>query len=150
MIDLEENKRKLQEIENRFLSIEKSIGKIEELETKLKELEAKTLVDGFWNDTKNSNIVLQEIKEVKSKYTSLSNVKQTISSLLEMNDFLILENDESLENELGKNTENLEKELEKLEIRMFLSRKYYKNNAIITLHPGARRNRITGLGTDAI
>ena len=114
MIDLEENKRKLQEIENRFLSIEKSIGKIEELETKLKELEAKTLVDGFWNDTKNSNIVLQEIKEVKSKYTSLSNVKQTISSLLEMNDFLILENDESLENELGKNTENLEKELEKL------------------------------------
>ena len=150
MIDLEENKRKLQEIENRFLSIEKSIGKIEELETKLKELEAKTLVDGFWNDTKNSNIVLQEIKEVKSKYTSLSNVKQIISSLLEMNDFLIFENDESLENELVKNTENLEKELEKLEIRMFLSGKYDKNNAIITLHPGARRNRITGLGTDAI
>ncbi len=150
MIDLEENKRKLQDMENRFLSIEKSIGRLEVLEEKLKELEAKTLVDGFWNDTKNSNTVLQEIKDVKSKYTSLKSAKQTLSNLIEMNDFLILENDEELENELSKNTESLEKELEKLEIKMFLSGKYDKNNAIITLHPGARRNRITGLGTNAI
>ena len=150
MIDLEENKRKLQDMENRFLSIEKSIGRLEVLEEKLKELEAKTLVDGFWNDTKNSNTVLQEIKDVKSKYTSLKSAKQTLSNLIEMNDFLILENDEELENELSKNTESLEKELEKLEIKMFLSGKYDKNNAIITLHPGARRDRITGLGTNAI
>ena len=150
MIDLEENKRKLQDMEKRFLSIEKSIGRLEVLEEKLKELEAKTLVDGFWNDTKNSNTVLQEIKDVKSKYTSLKSAKQTLSNLIEMNDFLILENDEELENELSKNTESLEKELEKLEIKMFLSGKYDKNNAIITLHPGARRDRITGLGTNAI
>ncbi len=140
MIDLEENKKRLQEIDRRFINIENSIGKIEDLEKKLKDLESKTLVEGFWNDTKNSNAVLQEIKEVKSKFVSLRDIRQTISNLLEMNEFLILENDEELANELEKNTESLEKDLEKLEIKMFLSGKFDKNNAIITLHPGARRD----------
>ena len=137
MIDLEENKRKLQEIKNRFLSLENSIGKIEELEQQLKLLEDKTLSQDFWNDTKNSNIVLKEIKEVKGKYTSLKNIKQEIANLIEMNEFLLLDNDEELSIELAKNTFALVKEIEKLEIRMYLSGKYDKNNAIITLHPGA-------------
>ena len=137
MIDLEENKRKLQEIKNRFLSLENSIGKIEELEKQLKLLEDKTLSQDFWNDTKNSNIVLKEIKEVKGKYTSLKNIKQEIANLIEMNEFLLLDNDEELTIELAKNTFTLVKEIEKLEIRMYLSGKYDKNNAIITLHPGA-------------
>ena len=137
MIDLEENKRKLQEIKNRFLSLENSIGKIEELEKQLKLLEDKTLSQDFWNDTKNSNIVLKEIKEVKGKYTSLKNIKQEIANLIEMNEFLLLDNDEELSIELAKNTFTLVKEIEKLEIRMYLSGKYDKNNAIITLHPGA-------------
>ena len=150
MLDLEENKRRLQEMQNRFVSLENSIGKIEELEEKLKNLERKTLAEGFWNDIKNSNIVLQEIKEIKSKYIGLKDVKQTIINLLEMNEFLLSENDEELGIELVKNTNSLEKNLEKLEIKMLLSGKFDKNNAIITLHPGARRNRITRLGSDAL
>ena len=137
MIDLEENKRKLQDLSNRFLSLENTVGKIEDLEFNLKELEAKTLEEGFWNDAKNSSIILQQIKEIKSKYTGLNNIKQNISNLIEMNDFLIIENDEELSKELLKKTISLEKDLEKLEIKMLLSDKYDKNNAIITLHPGA-------------
>ena len=137
MIDLEENKRKLDNIKERYFSLENTIGKIEDLENKLKELEAKTLEDGFWNDAKKSNIILQEIKEIKAKYTGLKDINQTVSNLIEMNDFLLLENDEDLSTELVKNTFALEKKLEKLEIKMLLSGKYDKNNAIITLHPGA-------------
>ncbi len=137
MIDLEENKRNLSELKERFFSLEKAIGQIEVLEQKLKELEEKTLADGFWNDTKKSNVILQEIKDVKSKYTGLKSIQQNLTNLLEMNDFLILEEDEELEKELVKNTNSLEKELERLEIKMLLSGKFDKNNAIITLHPGA-------------
>lgn len=137
IVDLEENKRILTELNNRYLSLEKAIGDIDELENKLKSLEGKTLEDGFWNNTKKSNEVLQEIKDVKSKYTGLKNIKQTISNLIEMNDFLLLEEDEELSKELLKNTNLLEKDLEKLEIKMLLSGKFDKNNAIITLHPGA-------------
>lgn len=150
MIDLEENKRNLASLKNRFNSLENAIGKIEELENELKELENQTLVEGFWNDTKKSNIILQDIKNVKSKYTGLKNIKQSLENLIEMNDFLIMENDEELERELSKNTDILEKDLEKLEIKMLLSGKYDKNNAIITLHPGARGNGVARLGSNAL
>ena len=150
MIDLEENKRKLQNLLERFKNLENSIGKIEDLEKELKNLEEKTLEPDFWNDSKNSNIVLKKIKEVKSKYNDLKRISETASSLMEMNNLLLTENDEELSIELSKNTFSLEKELEKLEIKMYLSGKYDKNNAIITLHPGARRNRITGLGPNVI
>ena len=137
MIDLEENKRKLESLQERFQSLEKTIGSIEILEKKLKKLEDKTLEDGFWNDTKKSNSILQEIKDVKSKYTGLKNISNTLSNLIELNDFLLLDNDDELSIELSKNTYAIEKDLEKLEIKMLLSGKYDKNNAIITLHPGA-------------
>ena len=137
MIDLEENKRKLIGLQERFVSLENAIGDIELLELKLKDLEEKTLEEGFWNDTKKSNTILQEIKDIKAKYTGLKNIKQTLNNLSEMNEFLILEEDEELGRELIKNTSGIEKDLEKLEIKMLLSGKFDKNNAIITLHPGA-------------
>ena len=150
MVDLEENKRKLQSMQERFFNLENSIGKIEDLENRLKELENKTLAPNFWEDSKKSNIVLKEIKDVKSKCTSLKNFKQNVLNLIEMNGFLLMENDNDLAEELVKNTNLLEKELEKLEIKMYLSGKYDKNNAILTFHPGARWNRIARLGSDAL
>lgn len=137
MIDLEENKRKLVGLQERFVSLENAIGEIDTLELKLKELEEKTLEEGFWNDNKKSNTILQEIKDIKSKYIGLKNIQQTLGNLIEMNDFLILEDDEELGKDLIKNTAEVEKDLEKLEIKMLLSGKFDRNNAIITLHPGA-------------
>ena len=46
--------------------------------------------------------------------------------------------------------EKLAEEIEKLELATLLSGKYDSNNAIITLHPGARRNRISRLGWNAL
>ena len=51
------------------------------------------------------------------------------------------EKEESLEEELKKSIKQIEKEIEKLEIDTLLSGKYDINNAIITIHPGARRDR---------
>ena len=150
MIDLEENKRELKELETRFLNLENTIGKAEDLEKSLKDLEEKTLVEGFWNDTKTANAVLRDIKEVKAKYTSITSIKKDLYNLIETNEFLFLENDEEMGIDLIKSTNTLKEDIEKLETKMFLSGKFDRNNAIITLHPGARRNRITRLGTNAI
>ena len=93
--------------------------------------------DGFWNDSKNSSIVLQEMKSLKNKYTKFNIINEELKNLEDLNELLLIEEDNELSKELLKNTKSLQDKVEKLEIETLLSGKYDKNNAIVTLHPGA-------------
>lgn len=104
---------------------------------RIDELEKKTMEEGFWNDSKTSSVVLQEIKSLKGKYTKFTKLNEEIKNLQELNELLLLEEDDELGKELLKNTQLLEHNLEKFEIETLLSGKYDINNAIVTLHPGA-------------
>lgn len=104
---------------------------------KLKELELQTITDGFWENSKTSAIILQELKVLKNEVQFYEQVKEESKNLQEVNDLLLEETDEELEKELSKNTKNLERQLEKLTIQTLFTEKYDKNNAIITFHPGA-------------
>lgn len=104
---------------------------------KIEELESKTMQEGFWNDNKTSSVVLQELKSLKGKYESFSRIKGEIANLEELNELLLLEEDEELGKDLLKNTKLLKHDFEKFEITTLLSGKYDRNNAIVTLHPGA-------------
>ena len=110
---------------------------IDNLEIQLKNLEAKTLENDFWNNQQESEKVLEEIKNIKSKYTPFKKLKEDYNELLEINELITIEKDEELENELLIKTRKLEKGIEKLELQTLLSGKYDKNNAILTIHPGA-------------
>ena len=93
--------------------------------------------DGFWNDTNKTSKVLQDIKYLKGKYNKFNKLSTELKNLEELNNLLLIEKDEELIDELIKNTNSLEKSIEKLEIETLFSGKYDNNNAIITLHPGA-------------
>ena len=110
---------------------------ISKLETELKELEAKTIQDGFWNDQKNSNKVLAEIKNRKGKVNKYKELLNELNNIKELIDLVEMEEDKSLEDEINSNTKKIEKEIEKFELQTLLSGKYDSNNAILTLHPGA-------------
>lgn len=107
------------------------------IEKELKELENETMKDGFWNDSKNSSVILQQIKNLKGKYNKFNHINSEIDNLIELNEFLLEEQDEEMTNDLLKSTNNIRKELETFELETLLSGKFDKNNAIITLHPGA-------------
>ena len=107
------------------------------LSFQLKELEAKTLEEGFWNDTKKSGIILQKIKTIKNKVDKFNKISNELKNLLEMSEILMQENDESLVKDIITNTKDIQKQIEDLEISTLLSGKYDINNAIITIHPGA-------------
>ena len=107
------------------------------IENELKELEASTMQDGFWNDSKISGVVLQKIKLLKRKLLSFKNIENEIKNLIELNELLSIEEDLEMINDLLKSTKKLNSSIEKFEIEILLSGKYDKNNAIITLHPGA-------------
>ncbi len=123
---------------------------IANLEKQLTELEKQTLEEEFWSDSKKSGIILQKIKIIKDKLQNYNKLQMELNNLKEMSELVIQENDETLAKEILNNTASINEELEKLEIQTLLSGKYDINNAIVTIHPGAGRNRITGLGRNVI
>lgn len=100
----------------------------------------------FWDDSKNSSKILFRIKQLKSKCTNFKKITTEINDLKELSELAILESDEEVAKEIIKNTKKVEKDFEKLQLQTLLSGKYDNNNAIVTIHPGAGRNRITRLG----
>ncbi len=114
-----------------------NIFDIPKLEKELKKLEYETMLDGFWNDSKKSGKVLRDIKNLKGKISKFTAINSETNNLIELNELLLSELDEEMVSELLKSTSKLEKGLEKLELEILLSGKYDKNNAILTLHPGA-------------
>ncbi len=123
---------------------------IANLQDELKELEIKTNTPDFWKNLEQSTPILSKIKEIKNKLDTYNKIESELSNLESLNDLLILEYDSELAKELINSTINLENKIEKLELQTLLSGKYDKNNAILTLHPGARRHRVSRLGRDVI
>lgn len=110
---------------------------LESLKNRLDKLEEQTNQEGFWEDSSKSTIVLQEMKSVKYKvesYEKLSKDYEDISTLISI---ALEENEESIIPEIKSSYKSLLKQLDKLEIEILLNGKYDKNNAIISLHPGA-------------
>ncbi len=110
---------------------------IPNLEKDLKELEVKTTNPDFWEDSKNSNIILSKIKNLKNKCQKYRNLENEIDNTIELIELLKIEYDEDLAEEMVKDIKQIEKDIEKFEIETLLSGKYDKNNAILTIHPGA-------------
>lgn len=110
---------------------------ISKCKTELEILEKQTQEPDFWNDIGNTAPVLKKIKSVKETVNTYINLETELSNLIELNELLLLEKDIILEKEVLKNTSKIEKKLEKLELETLFSGKFDKNNAIITLHPGA-------------
>lgn len=110
---------------------------IASLETRIKTLEEKTGEPGFWDDLKGSTVVLAELKQCQNKVNKYNKLKEEILNLIDLNELLSTEEDLELIKDLLKSTTKLEKELDTLEIETLFFGKYDKNNAIITIHPGA-------------
>lgn len=110
---------------------------IAKLEEQLQILEKQTMEENFWNDSKNSSKILTQIKNINNKTVEYKKIKNEIINLQELSELVQLEPDEEIAIDILKNSNKLQKEVEKFEISTFLSGKYDQNNAIITIHPGA-------------
>lgn len=139
MLEFEEICKKLQQMKTKLLELGESLN-IFKLEEDLQKLEEQTTKPGFWNDSKNSSLILKQINNLKLKTEEYKKTSNSINDNIELIEILKAENDESLENELIVSIEKIQKDIEKLEINTLLSGKYDVNNAIITLHPRSRRN----------
>lgn len=107
------------------------------LEEEKKELEQKISKPDFWDNQEKSSIILTKMKRIQSKIENYRKLQAEIENLESLNELLIEEEDIELGKEVLKSTINLEEKIKKIELGTLLSGKYDKNNAIVTLHPGA-------------
>ena len=108
------------------------------MEVKLEKLENETIKEGFWQqDSQETGKILTQIKQIKSKVVKYRKIEQEIANLRELSELADLENDEEVAKDILKSTTKLEEDIERLQLETLLSGKYDKNNAILTLHPGA-------------
>ncbi|MBR3255333.1 MAG: peptide chain release factor 2 [Clostridia bacterium] len=102
-----------------------------------KQLEEQTMQDGFWTNNDKKDEILSKIKNNKKICTEYSNLQNEIQNVEELTELVMLEFDEEIKKDILKTTKNIENKMEKLELQTLLSGKFDKNNAILTIHPGA-------------
>ena len=110
---------------------------IPKLQKELQTLEEITSDPEFWSKSQNSTSTLSKMKEIKNKLDKYTSLKSELSNLEDLNELLLIDYEEQLALELVNNSNILEQEIQKLELKTLLAGKYDRNNAILTLHPGA-------------
>ncbi|MBN2851658.1 MAG: peptide chain release factor 2 [Clostridia bacterium] len=136
MLDIGLLKSQMVVIDKKIKDLGKSIN-CEKIKNEISELEAKTTHADFWNDTKNSQTVLQSIKSLKEqvrKYEKLTGLLDDFYVYLDMYE----ENPEDdTEKEISKTFSNLQSDYNDMHLLTLLSGEHDQGNAIITLHAGA-------------
>ena len=111
---------------------------ISKIKKEKQDLEKLTIQESFWQDSpQKTGLVLSKIKQLKTKIEKFENANNELLNLQELTELVMIENDENIAKDILKSTQKLEAEIEKIELETLLSGKYDKNNAILTLHPGA-------------
>ncbi|NLN55191.1 MAG: peptide chain release factor 2 [Clostridiales bacterium] len=109
----------------------------DELAGQIQSLEDKTSTEGFWNDIDSSKKILAELKRKKGILNDFLKLKKDFEDLKELIDLASESQDEALADEIIPELNELEKGYQSQRISLMLSGEYDKNNAILTIHPGA-------------
>lgn len=107
------------------------------LKEELTTLQEKMNQPNFWEKQEEANAVVTEMKRREKTIEQYTKTQQELVNLEELTDLLLQEYDPESAIEVVKETHHLEKTINKMEIASLFSGKYDKNNAILTLHPGA-------------
>jgi len=111
--------------------------KLDEVTAELEKLEAESAKEGFWNDLSNSQIVLQNIKSLKTKVGTYEKLNSSFSDLLTLCQMGAEEKDESLLAEVEAEYKAFCAALETARLETLLSGEYDNSSAIVSFHAGA-------------
>ena len=111
--------------------------KIEKLREDARELEEKTFAPSFWDDQENSGRILRELKKTKDTIEEYEKLVSSIEDAITLAEMGIEENDESMLPEVLDEETRIRDVAERMRIETLLSGQYDKNDAILSLHPGA-------------
>ena len=121
--------QKVKELAERIEKVKKNFN-LEERKKKLLELEAASMDPNLWDDQEKARKLMQDLDTLKKEIDELEKLDGEVSTLV------TLSKDKELASDFVKDVRELEKRLEKLELKSFLSDPYDSKNAILSIHAG--------------
>lgn len=106
-------------------------------ELRIKELESDVRKPDFWNDTKHSNEVINELNYLKRLLNEVDVLKNKITNNLEMLNDMKDNVDNEIKDLVEMELSDIKKTKEVLEVSVLLNGVYDKENALVEIHPGA-------------
>ena len=128
------NNEELKDLKERVEAL-KSYLKYDEKKSFIESEEEKTTAPDFWNDPKEAEKILKQIKSVRIWTNDFDKVESSLGDVETLFEFLSEEEIE--EQEVTSEYQNCIKLVEDLEFKMMLSNEEDQLNAIIQINPGA-------------
>ena len=135
MIILDEYKVKITNLKKDIEELGKDLG-IESLRARLSEIEKISSENGFWDDIENSQKILSEQKQIKTKTDKYDKLLSDADDALAMVELAIEEGDDSFDDDIVSLTSKIEKGISEQKIETLLDGEYDKNNAILSINAG--------------
>jgi peptide chain release factor 2 len=125
----------LTELREKLIAIQSKLN-YSDLLSKYTALKAQSLDSSLWSDPQKASEIMQELSDLQKTIETINSIDKEITDLQEFSSILDLEPDELLSQELNERIKALEKLINTLELKTYLSGKYDKNNAIFSVHSG--------------
>ncbi len=136
MVQFEELKLALEELEPEITDLADALG-LKACLSEIEQLEYKAAEPGFWDDTENSQKILQRTGLLKNKVENYNNLKSAYEDTLALIELGNEEEDISILDEAKEEYEKVKADLEAQRLSTLLTGEYDKNNAILTFHAGS-------------
>ncbi len=136
MITYEEIKNSAKDAKKRAEHLNKYL-KIDENRKQKEEIEQEMLAPDFWDNREKAQDTMEKLSSTKNIISSFEELNNKINEFVDFAELVMEENDDDILSEVESMWKDLSKLLEKVELLSFLSEKFDKNNAFISIHAGA-------------
>ncbi|MDR0531579.1 MAG: peptide chain release factor 2 [Oscillospiraceae bacterium] len=136
MLQYEELRLRLLGYREKLNELREALG-LEAMREEIARREAECARDGFWDDPKESQVVLQRISKLKGKCESYEKLAGQFEDALTMIELANEEEDEGLYEECLGGVDTFSAALDAMTLSTLLSGEYDANSAILAFHAGA-------------
>lgn len=133
-----ETEKSIARLKKKFKALKVSLN-LDEVRKTVESLTAESQSENFWQDQQKAQKIMSQLGDLQNSLSEIGQFEKKLASteeialMLEKSD---QEEDTSLAKDLKKELLGLEKELSKMELKTFLSGKYDRSDAILSIHAG--------------
>lgn len=128
-----DNQQQINQLKENFQLIKQNFNR-DDLLKQRRELEAKSEKEDFWQDSNHAQKVMKKIASINKEIEDIDSIEKDLEDLNSLAQ--ISESDESIQRSLGQEIKKLQKKIQDLETKTYLSGQYDSSYAILSIHAG--------------